>query len=242
MVPSSNQGLIRQRIERNIDQGRRFLGAVSRFGDIREALEKMGYSETEHQLGWMLLFLVMGWQPPWQAPTLPPETPQKKAIRELTRWVEAYLPLAKLALAGKYPEYGRYLFERVKYEGRHTVVAVIVALLSEVRILREGTRPNREAVGETERAAIALLEERGILGPEIEARLQALADQAMELAPPTPPGTVLSEEAYLDYVEQFQKWLREWRKIARLCITDRRHLIRLGLARRRSTYKPKKRT
>ena len=84
-------------------------------------------------------------------------------------------------------------------------------------------------------AALSLLEERGI-GPEAWERMERLGSIARML--PEDGATIEEEaaeaEALLESLKALRVWYEEWSALARIAITQRADLIRLGLAQRRT--------
>jgi hypothetical protein len=228
--------LSQRQIERIVERAGKFLRAVGTRLEIWRLMAGAGYTAQEHQLGWSLFLDVCGFHASGEgrAPTGPAEA----AIAELDHWDNPYFQRAHAALGRLYPRQETYLFDGGLLAASGVAsVAAVKTFLERVAELRRGENPRREQLREEDRAACALLEQRGIVGPEIEKHLWELIGRAKTQPMPPPDDRVAADrEAKIGKAAvALQVWLDDWRTTARAVINRRDHLISLGLAERRSS-------
>jgi hypothetical protein len=117
--------------------------------------------------------------------------------------------------------------ELVAADGPESVIGVQL-FVERMEALRAGTAAGVSATEGAE--AVRLLAERRIFDEESESFLKQWIKLAQEGATPE-LGDEQAEAAFAAY----RSWLHEWREVARVTITQRSHLIALGLAARRQS-------
>ena len=223
-------------IERTIARAMKFLGTLSRNGQIRSALERGGYNADEHSEGWSLLLELLGYSATSpQVDTF--SSPSSDAMNELDQWDGPNFARARAALEHKHPEQAAYVFAGLTAKTAAESVAAVQTFLDRVATLRKGSDAHRKAWKADDKAAAALLAERQILDAATEAHLRTLIKTATTLA--SAPSTAqladaASPEARLLTAASLEAWLSDWRETARVLITRRDYHISLGLAQRRA--------
>lgn len=217
-------------IELLTERGMKFLAAASQVAVIRAALERGGYTNQDHRDGWDLLLTLAG-----HASTFRGEESdtlrQRAAAGELDAWDGPNFDRAHAALDRSYPEQSSYLFDNLSAKQGIDAIASVRAFVDRYAALRDGTDSARKAQRKQDAAAARLLASRHIIDEEEEKRLRTLIEQATTLA-----DAPISQDpgARQQVAKKLDDWLADWRMTARTLITRRDHLIRLGLAERRS--------
>lgn len=217
----------RRQFERDIEQGTKYIRAMSSLVEVRQDLEAYGYTPQVHREGRQLLSELMFSRLPWDR--LPLSRAQQAAIEGLSRWHATRLEQARQILEAHNLEQAEYIFKHVGHLMNHPLL-IVPLFLGRCQELREGTGAGRAGSREADRAAIALLESRQILGQDTEARLRGWIEQTRELGLPDLPEDMACDEAdFREKAEHFHAWLTEWRETTRKVIRNRVHLNRLGL-------------
>jgi len=215
-----------------------FLSGISRNLIIRQLLEGYGYTDAVHEQGWALLNATGGRAKlPALAPTTSPaDVPG--ALVELTTWGTRYFTLADASLRHAFPAQHAYLFQGglKMQQGNGGVLAVSTFLDRLDGLVADPAR--KDTRGEDE-AALLRLEARSITATararagELIATIQAGAQTPV--APEAPQAAFDHSAAKV----ALYKWFDEWSSIARVAVTRRDLLIRIGLASPRSRKAPK---
>jgi hypothetical protein len=219
-------------IERMVERGGRFLRAVGTRPAIMRDLLAVGYDLEEHHAGWGLFLALCGYDLGAPAEVSRPEA--QAAMEQLDSWDGPAFARARAALGRHFPEQAAHIFAGLDAQSGVASVAACKRFLDRVQELREGSDPARAATREADRQAVARLEQRRALTPEIEQRLRALLAQAMQLTE-LPAVDVAREREVQSAAQRFKAWLEDWRATAAATIARRDHLISLGLATRRSS-------
>ena len=180
---------------------------------------KRGYTEQEHDRGWVLVHKLVG------HPAVEPrrKTEAAMAVTELDNWDEEGLRMARAALI-RFPEVAeRLLAGLVPVEGNGAVENVAILL----------DRLRAEETTEEGPAALARLATAG-LSPEDRKHLAGLVKLAKSAAEVPEPAFRDTPE-YVELLLDLRDWYLEWSEVARITIKRRDYLIRMGLAERRST-------
>lgn len=233
----------RQTLEDMPERALRFLSGAGRNLAIFSVLAKYGYDQAEHSEGWRLLKASSEASHVTKAEGANP-VEAREATDALDQWDEPWFRIASSALARRFPEQERFVFNNdlSPAAGAGAVLAVSTFL---DRLDALESSPDREATREADHAAVALLAERGITSAERQ-RLRELV-AAAQTVPNVPSPDELAraeaaaaaaEEEQLRQLRQLYLWHREWSTIAREAISRRDYLIQLGLASRRSQKKP----
>jgi len=143
------------------------------------------------------------------------------AVAELDNWDEPNIRLIRAALT-RHPEAQAHVLEGIQ------PVVGPEAVLNVARILERLDALETTAAGQ---AALATLSKRGLDAAERK-RLAALVKTAKGTGKVAAPTS--SDEEYEQALLQLRDWYTEWSEITRLIVKRRDHLIRLGLAERRT--------
>jgi hypothetical protein len=230
-------------LEETPERSLRFLSGVGTSSGIRTILASRGYSEAEHQQGWKLLHLATG----YETPISPPRQNQaaSQAIAEIDAWDEPNFRLARAALARRFPKQAEFLFQDLAAATGAAALLSVRTLLERLDMLdgkRAGRDHKNKADKKADEEAVALLATRGITTAE-RARLRKLLDTAESGAQPDPDAEKAAKEAAVQAARReealldLRGWFDEWSEVARVVITRRDYLIRLGLAKRKMNKK-----
>ncbi len=217
----------------------KFLCALGAVPVIRSAMEfEGGMINEDIAEGRTLLNNVLAAPrpPEVQADTVEAEA-KRRAIVELDAWDEDHFSIAKATLSRHFPDAGEYVFHDLKAARGSESVYSVATFLTRVKILEEGTDPNRAGTQQEDRHAVELLTQRRIT-PEIRRDLQAKVDLALSPAASLPVLDPLDDpEKRREALIALKLWFDEWSSIAHAVVKKRGHLIRLGLASRRMANK-----
>jgi len=231
--------LTENQIQGDIKKGTPFLSTLSRSRAIRLLIAERGYTNEVHRTGWSLLYQVMSHQRPWLPDNEAMVTPQASAMAELDRLDNLYFAYARACIETRYPEQASFLFKNLQVGVGPESILNFKAYVERLQSMREGSNPYRDEMREADRAAVERLESRNVAGAEVEARILALVDQAMDVVPDEDADPYLMDTAaYQALAWEFHTWLKDWRDTAKVAVTGRRARIRLGLARFRRKRKP----
>jgi hypothetical protein len=216
-------------VGRWLERGTRFFRAITRNPVIRGVLLQRGLTTDELARGWELYSRVFGLA---QSPAAPPQldTAAADAMNELDAWDGPAYRVIRSVLGLHDPTVERFLFDGVRAGEGPEAVSSVERFLTNVGQLKEG---RAEGIDDQRgRAALALLAERKLFTDADAQRLRELFEITKQGAPPAPlppPEDPTQASAVEDYV----KWISEWREVARFAIHRRDYLISLGLAHRK---------
>ena len=219
-------------IERDIKRGTRYFHGVTTVPAIANVLAGRGYTDAEHQQGLGYLAKMLGFRSP--SPVMVP-TSSIYARGKLDEWDGPNIAIARAALTHRFPDQATYVVGDLTNQAGYEAVLNVITFLERVTALRDGTDPNRAGTRDADKAAVALLGQRNVFTPTIEAELRGLVAEATATAPQSPQVEVIGIDDYNQATLAFHEWLADWRETARAVITRRDYLIRLGLAQRRSS-------
>lgn len=214
----------------------KFLSTLSKSKTIHAALAERAYTEDEHQEGWDLVLQVSGYHLPRGAAR--DEDPEvSHAVVTLDLWDEPNFRLIHAALARRHPDQDAFVFNNLEPATGAGAVISVSTLLDRLDALESGEE--RKATRKADLAALATLAKRKFTKDE-RARLRALVKVALKPAKLDPasassPGD--SEAEQQKALLKLWSWYCEWSETARVVITRRDHLIRLGLAKPKRTSK-----
>lgn len=214
-----------------------FLMAIGTIPEVRTRLATRGYNATVHQAGWTLLDVVGGRASLTPTPVLPAldeRAEQKNAAVETAQqtietWASETFAIASAALEHSFPAQHAYVFADDLKAGTGGA-SVLAAQTFLNRVDRLGSKRRNSTPDDAK--AFALLGERGITEAE-RSRVRALITTVQEgkaPAPTTPPPATPAPAAASEAQLKLYAWYNEWTRIARVVITHRGHLVRLGLA------------
>jgi hypothetical protein len=209
-----------------------FLIAVGTSVPIRAALASRGYSQKESDYAWDLLKKLAGTT---SAGDSGPGIDKKiqDAIVELDRWDEPNFESLEATLLRFHPEQARFVFEKLEAKQGPEAVVSVSTLLDRLDKLESGE--GRKDTRKADTAALKTLSERGYTKDE-RARLRDLVKLSQSVVLVAP----VSDEERTQALMALYRWLSDWSSAAKIVITRRDHLIRLGLAKRKKTAKTKK--
>jgi hypothetical protein len=159
---------------------------------------------------------------------------QRAATAELDAYDEPAFARAEATLSRHYPSAATYVFHDLSASQGPAAVKGIATFLARLDALQAGSDPARSGSKAEDKKAIQLLAKRGFTKEERE-RLAALVQVA--LGPTTPldvPDTSAATTSRREKLTKLKAWYDEWATSAHAVVKKRSHLIRLGLAERRS--------
>lgn len=204
-----------------------FLGAVSSSTAIREALLTRGFTQAVHDRFWRLLHDATGQQSLGRPST---DDQVRAAVAEVAAWEDPSFKIARAALSFDFPDAFTHVFTGLEAASGLGSLVSVMRFLDRLDELERS--PERKASRKTDQAALAKLAERGITAEE-RARVRRLVLVAErsggpEATPEPPPANETT-----DGLVRLRAMYDEWSEIARIVVTRRSDLIRLGLAKRR---------
>jgi len=161
----------------------------------------------------------------------------RAALAEVDAWDEPNFARYGAALRRRFPSAHAYVFRDLKASTGSDAVAGVATFLARVKALAEGNDPARADQGKDDTKAVALLETRGLTKAERK-RLEGLVKLALgptEALEALPADDAPDER--LAKLAELKGWYDEWAATARAVVKKRVHLIRLGLAQRKSGKK-----
>ena len=165
----------------------------------------------------------------------PAATPQTSAFstaqKEIKQWVKTDFRRIQVALPRFFPEQAAYLFAGLDVSGPMDAVALVEIFLQRIGALAND--PERKSTRKADHAALAMIEARNITKATLK-HLQALVTET-HATPAVPPVEAPTSEpdGRLDALIALRAWYADWAETARIVLTRRDHLIRVGLATRK---------
>lgn len=204
-----------------------FLTAAGTYPSIRVALARKGYSATVHNQFWSHLHTLAQ----YRGGGLDPTDTIRSAVEEINAVDDDLYRLSRAATRDDFPEQHAFLFDGFEPVSGPGCVVSMRTFLDRVDALESSKE--RKATRKTDEAALAKMAERGLTPAERE-RLRGLLNIAQSSldtldisAAPPPPDAYPRLKAMLD----------EWTEVARVTISRRGDLIKLGIVRRRKPSK-----
>lgn len=219
----TSAGVSRETLEETPNRALTFLMGVAMLPTVRSLLSARGYDVSEHKRGWALLEAAANRD-------VSDETTDEEvsaAVAALDNWDEPNIRLIRAAFT-RHPE------------ARASVLAGIKPVTGAAAVVNVSTILDRlDALESTKEGALALatLARRGLDGAERK-RVAALLKTAKSGKVHTGASDARAEADDGEYEQsllELREWFEEWSEIARLNVRRRDHLIRLGLAERRSS-------
>jgi len=234
----------RQTLEETPERMLSLLSAIGTVPTIRAALTKRGYTADDHEQGWKLLHKASGYLGPAAEPKV--DRTANDALAAVDAWDEPHFRLARATLERRYPDQAAFVFADLSAQTGPSALLSVGTFLDRLDAL-ERKLPGRElkekaadkAQEKADKAALATLELRGITAAE-RSRLRGLIKVAQTGTAPDPGAEKAAAEAAAQAAERLKNlaelraFYDEWAEIARIVITRRDYLIRLGLAKRKS--------
>lgn len=218
-----------------------FLRGVGTTEGIRARLASRGYDEDEHARGWSLIHAAAGYELQGEAKkTSAVDAGVAQAIAELDAWDEPNLRIVRAALTRLHPAAAAFVLDGLEPSTGVSAVLGVKVLLDRLDALQKA--PERKATREEDKAALETLARRGIDANE-RARLRALVARAEGYVATEDGADARSarkerEARTLQALKDLRVWYEDWAEMARVLVTRRDHLIRLGLAKRKASTKP----
>lgn len=245
MMKKTSDGaeLARSTLEATYGRASTFLRGVGTTEAIRARLAAHGYDEQEHERGWSLVHAAAGYELRGEGAKTPTvDAGVSQAIAELDAWDEHGLRLIRAALTRLHPEVLDFVLDGLEPATGIAAVIGVKALLDRLDALQRA--PERKATRKEDAAALETLAKRGVDANE-RARLRALVERAEGYVGPDDGADAKAarkerEAKNLQALKDLRAWYEDWAEMARLLISRRDHLIRLGLAKRRPPTKPTK--
>lgn len=186
-----------------------------RHPEVLLALTPHGFTDADRAEGHALLAAltaVSAYDPSYKKPD---------TIGRLDAWENRWLPIARATLRHRYPEVYTEVFGRTTQTSGIELVITVDFILRKLDALGEATDA-------TSREALALLTARG-LTTEVLGEARALLAEATNVTKRA--YEPIDEDAVSATEEALARYYAEWSAIARVAVTDRRHLAWLGLTR-----------
>ena len=215
----SADGVSRETLEDTPGRVTKFLVGLATRPTARTLMAARGLDLAEQKHGWSLLMNV-GSQNISEVVT---DDEVESAVAELDNWDEPGVRHVAVGLH-RHPEARDMVLKGIEPKVGPEAVTNVALILERLERLESS---------EDGRAALATLAKRGIDATERK-RLAALVKTATAASKPIAPSTNETEEAYIQALLELREWYLEWAEMARLTIKRRDHLIRLGLAERRT--------
>ena len=212
----------------------KFLSGLGAVALIRTSLHQAGMTNEDIIEGRTLLLDCLA--APLETP-LSTDTKEAKSAREamveIDRSDEHMFARVRSALNRYFPSASEFVFYDLKAGRRVQSVQAMSTFLARLEAMEQGTDPARADMREQDRQAIELLHRRGIT-PEVRERMARLVQVALGPTPALPELPALNPEERRTRLVALKLWFDDWSGTARAVVNKRSHLIRLGLARRRS--------
>jgi hypothetical protein len=182
-----------------------------------------GFTTVDLEEGFSLLKAVTGMQ---MAPDAVAEDP--RLLARLRAYEKQWFQVAQATLERHHPKIAQALFAKLAPLGGAQVTISVTAFVERLEELGHAD----SVYGPDAAAARALLERRGLTAERL-AEGRALVNEITVLR--AAPVQEVSSEAQKAAEDAMWSWYREWSKISRAAITDRRALRALGFLRSRNT-------
>lgn len=212
------------------------LTAAGRSKPIRLALQRKGYGRKDHEEGWRLLQATAGYvESGDDGPEI--DGGVRDAVVQLDELDEDVYRIVRATLRRHHPAQHDFVLNGLAPSTGDGAVLSVDRLLARLDELENGKA--RKPTRKQDHAALATLASRGIDAPE-RARLRGLvkAAQKIETILPTDEAAITrAADDHRNALIALREWYAEWSDIARSAVKRRDHLIRLGLATRKSRAK-----
>lgn len=190
---------------------------------IRALLLPHGFTRATLEEGWHLLRDACGIS---DAPDEIDQVGVAEAVRTLDEWDERGFAIVRATLAHRLPQQASFLLSGIDAaEGAAAAVGVAV-LLDRLDALE--SEPRRQETRDDDRAALALLAERGLDRVERD-RLRALVEAVRRAVGSKETSTRTEEGNHLARLTRLRAWYEEWVAVCRVALRPEL-LKRVGLA------------
>lgn len=233
----------------------KFLSGVGALPVVRTQLESAGLTDADIEEGRTLLMNCLA-APSSRSQASDTESArkQREAVAELDAWDEPNFARYRAALARHHPAVGEVVFQDLAASSGSDAVQGVATFLLRVDGLEHAAGARKGKVADTiataatafdkipaaeRKAAFALLEKRGL---DAATRTHLAGLVAMALGPTEALAALPATEAgrtekRREAQRALKAWFEEWSSVARAVVKKRAHLIRLGLASRKSPSK-----
>lgn len=224
-------------LERCPQRATKFLAAIAASREIRALMAVRGWNETKLAEGRSLLMDILVPAPSAEqlrTQSAGSDSDQKvvEAQKSLNALDEGHFEIGQTALLYNFPAQYDFVFHNLQATTDDAkAVTGWRTFLTRVAIMRSGK--DREDSKEADKAALALLAERGLHKEELD-RIEALVRVAEGVGANDSPLDTESEQIRINRLKKLWGWFAQWASVARVQVKGRGHRIRLGLAQRRS--------
>lgn len=222
----------RETLNNTVTRSVAMLRAIGTSDAIRAAMASRGYDNAEHERAWGLVHRASGYEPG----SLPPPSMSGaagEAIAHIDAEDESTFRLVKATLTHRFPAQAEFLLKGLTPAKGARAVVTMRQLLDRLDALDHGK--GREETRADDQAALAVLARRGV-SEEFRKQMRAevrTAETFDEVAAPR-VDTTAREEKHLADLQALRAWYEEWSEIARIAVTRKDLLIRMGLAQRKA--------
>ncbi len=224
-------------LERTPARALTFLRAIATNSGIASQLAVRGYTQHEHQEGWLRLHKAAGYVSlPADAGAAASDQQAQAAVAELDAWDEPHFAAAEAALERHHPAQRAFVFAGLTPATGAGSILSVSTFLDRVDALEHGE--DRKGTRKADHAAVELLASRGIT-PGERKRLRGLIKIAETASVQPSAGDVVpapnpAAESHRGDLLALYAWYSDWSTTARSFIKRRDHLVRLGLAKRKA--------
>lgn len=210
-----------------------FLLALGTVLAIRRALERVGYTQKDHQQGWDLLHAASGYSAP-KPIGIEVDARVRDAAVELDNWDEDGFRVVRASLSRLHPDQAAFVLEGLEASQGPAAVLGVKTLLDRLDTLEDGA--SRKATRKQDHAALETLATRGITRAERK-RLRALvetAESSPDLGDDPVAAHTETDAKHLADLVALRVWFEDWSEMAKTAVKRRDYLIRMGFAKRKS--------
>jgi hypothetical protein len=216
------------------ERATRLLTGIGAVATIRTLLYQAGMTNDAITEGRTLLLACLA-KPQDLGPEMDTESAraQRAATAELDEWDEPNFARIAASLRRHFPGAGEYVFRDLSASTGPAAVAGVATLLQRIDALESGSDTDRAATKKEDKTAVELLATRRFDKAE-RARLAKLVESALGPTAPIEETSDESRKARRAALAALRGWFDEWSTAARAVVKKKSHLIRLGLANRKS--------
>ena len=188
---------------------------------VRRVLVQHGFTRADVDKGWDLLKATSTF-----ATQVDPVPANPAIVTALDSFENRWFPIVRFALEANYPAIAEHFFRGLGQASGDLVIVSVTLFVDRLELLEKGAEP----FGSDGPAARELLSVRGLI-PERVAEAKAYLEELRNVEEPVTLDERAGSKAAEDAV---WSWYREWSRIVRHAISDRRWLRRLGLVSRKA--------
>lgn len=225
MNGSSLPSVCQRTLDRVPERVLALLMGIGSIAPVRAGLIQRGYTQQDHDYAFSRLARLT-YLPVDMMGTDTGAT--RQAVAMLDAWDEPHMAAIHATLRRLHPAQDAFVFDQLAPSQGAFAVLGVARLLDRLDALETG-QGRDPSTRDADLAAIKTLENRGYTKAERQ-RLRELVAQATQIKPVAPDSS--SERNKI--LAELYYWYHDWAAQVRLVTTNRSHLIRLGLVRRRS--------